>query len=147
MTFPSKCSSTGSFSVFSHTQQIIWRVESRLQFPTTLSLPYVRESGIQFILHACAAFPSQSLYSAVSSTDIVYFDDWVTMRMDTGRTVNPKANSVGGNAHSRLDMLLEQQATTSGRHLSQKSRKAASTKACNRVGVLELSCMTGRGCV
>jgi hypothetical protein len=79
---------------------------------------------IQFILHACAAFPSQSLYSAVSSTDIVYFNDWVTMRMDTGRTVNREANSVGGNAHSRLDMLLEKKATTSGWHLSQKSRKS-----------------------
>ena len=35
----------GPFSVFSHTQQIVWRVESRLQFSTTLPLTYVRESG------------------------------------------------------------------------------------------------------
>ena len=35
----------GPFSAFSHTQQIVWRVESRLQFATTL-LTYVRESGI-----------------------------------------------------------------------------------------------------
>ena len=35
----------GPFSAFSHTQQIIWRVESRLQFATTLPLTYVRESG------------------------------------------------------------------------------------------------------
>jgi hypothetical protein len=34
----------GLFSAFSHTQQIVWRV-SRLQFPTTLPLTYVRESG------------------------------------------------------------------------------------------------------
>ena len=37
---------TGPFSAFSHTQQIVWRVESRLQFATTLPLTYVRESGI-----------------------------------------------------------------------------------------------------
>jgi len=45
VTFSSKCSGNGSFSVFSHTQQIIWQVESHLQFPTTLSLPYIRELG------------------------------------------------------------------------------------------------------
>ena len=38
----------GPFSVFSHTQQIVWRVESRLQFSTTLPLIYVRESGIRY---------------------------------------------------------------------------------------------------
>ena len=44
-TFSRKWSSIGPFSVFSHTQQIVWRVESRLQFSTTLPLTYVRESG------------------------------------------------------------------------------------------------------
>ena len=44
--FSRKCSGTSLFSSFSHTQQIVWRVASRLHFPTTLPLTYVRESGI-----------------------------------------------------------------------------------------------------
>jgi len=72
---------------------------------------------IQFIFHAYAAFTSQSLYLAVSFTDSLYFNDWVSKSADMGRTVNHKVNSVGGNVHSRLDVLVEKQATTSGWHL------------------------------
>ena len=38
-------SSMGPWSAFSHTQQIVWWVESRLQFATTLLFTYIRESG------------------------------------------------------------------------------------------------------
>ena len=43
--FPRKRSSMGPFSAFSHTQRIVWQVESRLHISTTLPLTYVRRVG------------------------------------------------------------------------------------------------------
>ena len=48
--FSRKWSSMGPFSAFSHTQQIVWRVESRLQVATTLPLTYVRRVGDYLIV-------------------------------------------------------------------------------------------------
>ena len=88
-------------------------------------------NSLIFILHVCVAFPCQSLYSAVSFTDIVHFNDWVSKRADTGRTVNCEAKLVGGNAqaHSKLDMLVEKQALLLCGILPQDPERAAFTKA------------------
>ena len=70
----------GPFSVFSHTQQIVWRVESRLQFSTTLPLTYVRESGIacgkgRIFLHdpQGTSHISQSVQERVASLELLQY--------------------------------------------------------------------------